>query len=70
MFELDGIFYDDNGTMKLLLRKKIKNCPGIAIQCRGKTVMAEPHPRFKGAWRYELNGEIWVGSSWAFEEDC
>ncbi len=49
-------------------KKKIKNCPGIAIQCRGKIVMAEPHPRFKGAWRYELDGETWVGSSWAFEE--
>ena len=50
-------------------KKKIKNCPGIAIQCRGKIVMAEPHPRFKGAWRFELNGETWVCSSWAFEED-
>lgn len=29
--------------------KKIKDCPGIAIQCRGKIVMAEPHPRFTGA---------------------
>ena len=37
--------------------KKIKDCPGIAIQCRGKIVMAEPHSRFKGAWRFELNGE-------------
>ena len=44
-------------------KKRIKNCPGIAIQCRGKIVMAEPHPRFTGAWRYELNGE-----TWAFEE--
>ena len=48
--------------------KKIKDCPGIAIQCRGKIVMAEPHPRFTGAWRFELNGETWVCSSWAFEE--
>lgn len=47
---------------------RIKNCPGIATQCRGKIVMAEPHPRFKGAWRFELNGETWVSSSWAFEE--
>ena len=50
-------------------KKRIKNCPGIAIQCRGKTVMAEPHPRFKGAWRFQLNGETWVGSDWGFEED-
>ena len=49
-------------------KKRIKNCPGIATQCRGKIVMVEPHPRFKGAWRFELNGETWVSSSWAFEE--
>lgn len=49
-------------------KKRVKNCPGIATQCRGKIVMAEPHPRFTGAWRFELNGETWVCSSWAFEE--
>lgn len=51
------------------MKKKIKNCPGIAIQCRGQVVYVEPHPRFKEAWRYELNGETWVSSSWAFKED-
>lgn len=68
MFELDGIFCNDNGVNKLLIRKKIKNCPGIAIQCRGQVVYVEPHPKLKGSWRFELNGETWFSSDWAFEE--
>ena len=67
-FEFHKAVDDYMAFCKEVGKKKIKNCSGIAIQCRGKIVMAEPHPRFKGAWRYELNGETWVCSSWAFEE--
>ena len=50
-------------------KKRIKNCPGIAVQCRGQMVDAKPHPRFKGAWTFQLKGETWVGSDWGFEEN-
>ena len=52
------------------MKKRVKNCPGIAVQVRGKTVVAEPHPNFKGAWKFEFKGETWIASDWAFEEDC
>ncbi len=68
-FEFHKAVDDYLAFCKEVGKKRIKNCPGIATQCRGKIVMAEPHPRFKGAWRFELNGETWVCSSWAFEED-
>ena len=49
--------------------KRIKICPGIAVQCRGQMVDAKPHPRFKGSWTFQLKGETWVGSDWGFEEN-
>ena len=67
-FEFHKAVDDYMAFCKEVGKKRIKNCPGIAIQCRGKIVMAEPHPRFKGAWRFELNGETWVSSSSAFKE--
>ena len=51
------------------MKKRVKNCPGIAVQVRGQVVDAEPHPKFKGAWRFLFKGETWVGSNWGFEEN-
>ena len=68
-FEFHKAVDDYMSFCKEVGKKRIKDCPGIAIQCRGKIVMVEPHPRFTGAWRFKLNGEFWIASSWAFEED-
>lgn len=67
-FEFHKAVDDYMAFCKEVGKKRIKNCHGIAIQCREKIVMVEPHPRFTGAWRFELNGEFWIASSWAFEE--
>lgn len=42
---------------------------GIAVQVQGQTVDAVPHPRFKGLWQFEFNGETWMSSNAAFVED-
>ena len=41
---------------------------GIAEQTQGKTVDVIPHHRFKNTWQFELDGETWMASDYAFEE--
>lgn len=71
MFKSDDIIWDEivPGSLKIIVKKKIKNCPGIAFQVRGQIVEAWHHPRFANGWQYYFKGETWLASDWAFEED-
>ena len=42
---------------------------GIAIQVQDQTVDVIPHPRFKGLWQFEFEGELWMASDYAFVEE-
>lgn len=42
---------------------------GIAKQVEGKVVEVIPHPKFKGLWQFEINGEKWMCSNYAFDEE-
>lgn len=53
------------------MKKTIKtgNNIGIAKQTQGQSVEVIPHPAFKNLWQFELNGEKWIASDYAFEEE-
>lgn len=42
---------------------------GIAKQVQGYVVEAMPHPKYKGLWQFQMFGEVWVASDYAFESD-
>lgn len=42
---------------------------GVAKQTQGHVVEAIPHPRFEGLWQFELFGEKWMASDYAFVEE-
>ena len=52
------------------MRRKIKQGKniGVAEKPQGKIVNVIPHPKHKGMWRYEFDGEIWCASDYAFED--
>lgn len=42
---------------------------GVAVQVQGQTVDVIPHPRLKGLWQFEFEGEKWMASDYAFVEE-
>ena len=53
---------------KLVRTIKIGKNIGIAEQVQGLTVEVLPHPKFIGLWKFEVNGETWMASDYAFVE--
>lgn len=53
------------------MKKTIKSGKniGVVVQNQGETVEVIPHPRFKGMWQFEWNGELWMASDYAFVEE-
>lgn len=42
---------------------------GIAKQVHGYVVDVEQHPTIKNCWRFELFGQTWIASDYAFKEE-
>lgn len=42
---------------------------GVAEQIQGLTVEVRPHPKFKGLWQFEVLGETWMASDYAFRDE-
>ena len=47
--------------------KTAKNI-GVATKVQGQTVDVIPHPRYKGMWQFEFDGDKWIASDYAFVE--
>lgn len=41
---------------------------GVATKIQGQTVDVIPHPKYKGMWQFELDGEKWIASDYTFKE--
>ena len=53
------------------MKKKIRSGKniGIAEQVQGLEVEVVPHPIYKDVWRFNHNGEIWMATDYAFENE-
>lgn len=53
------------------MKKKIRSGKniGIAEQVQGLTVDVMPHPVVKTMYQFEVKGEKWIASDYAFENE-